>query len=60
MTESLSPNQKRAISCSAIANGKQEEWQFAYDSYLASEYINEKAALLSAMGCSKDPAILSR
>lgn len=54
----LSPNQKRVITCTAIANGGQAEWDFAYNAYKTSEVNGEKSDLLSAMGCSKDSAIL--
>ena len=57
---SLSPNQKKTLTCTAIANGGKAEWDFAYEIYLKSEVVNEKQALLSAMGCSKDAAILSK
>lgn len=54
----LSPNQKRLISCTAIENGGQSEWDFAYKIYLASTVAAEKKDLMSAMSCTKQSAIL--
>lgn len=57
--EIISPNQLRVISCAAIRNGGNAEWDFAFQKYQASEFATEKSALLSALGCTLDSAILS-
>jgi len=52
-------NQLSTISCYAIQSGGEAEWTFAYEKYQASEFAREKSALLSAMGCTQQPYLLS-
>lgn len=54
----ISPNLLRLISCSAIANGSDPEWNFGYQKYLASTLANEKIDLLKAMTCTKETDII--
>ncbi|XP_046441609.1 aminopeptidase Ey-like [Daphnia pulex] len=54
----ISPNLLRLISCTAISNGGDPEWNFGYQKYLASTLANEKLELLKAMTCAKDPDII--
>ncbi|KAK7067746.1 hypothetical protein SK128_013768 [Halocaridina rubra] len=54
----IHPNMKKTVYCTAIAEGGDEEWDFAWYKYLESEAITEKYRLLEAMGCSRDEAIL--
>lgn len=56
----MSPNQRRLISCTAIENGGEEEWNFAKRIYLNSASPAEKKDLLSAMSCTKQPNILTK
>jgi aminopeptidase N len=55
----ISPNQLRLVACTAIQNGGEAEWNFAYQKYKASEFAREKSALLSAMGCTREGYLLS-
>jgi aminopeptidase N len=47
------------VACTAIQNGGEAEWNFAYQKYKASEFAREKSALLSAMGCTREGYLLS-
>lgn len=46
--------------CTAISDGGQIEWDFAWQRYLNTNVANEKEILLTALGCSKEIWILSR
>ncbi|XP_064106708.1 aminopeptidase N-like [Macrobrachium nipponense] len=56
----ISPNQKRSVFCTAIANGGEEEWNFAFDQYQNSNFATEKDFLLSGMACTREIWILTR
>ncbi|XP_063887388.1 aminopeptidase N-like [Scylla paramamosain] len=56
----ISPNLKDVVYCTAIAAGKDKEWEFAWNQYLNSNVGSEKSRLLSALGCSRELWILSR
>ncbi|XP_068228252.1 aminopeptidase N-like [Palaemon carinicauda] len=56
----ISPNQKTSVFCTAIANGGEEEWNFAFEQYQTSNVATEADALLSGMACSKELWILNR
>ncbi|XP_069952146.1 aminopeptidase N [Cherax quadricarinatus] len=56
----VSPNLKRTVYCTAIAAGGEEEWNFGWNQYLASNVGSEKSTLLYALGCTKEIWILSR
>ncbi|XP_063887378.1 aminopeptidase N-like isoform X1 [Scylla paramamosain] len=56
----ISPNLKYVVYCTAIAAGKDKEWEFAWNQYLNSNVGSEKSRLLSALGCSRELWILSR
>ena len=46
--------------CHAIANGGQEEWDFAWDRYIKSNVGTEKEMLLQALTCTKQIGIINR
>lgn len=56
----ISPNLKGIIVCTAIREGGEEEWDFAFSRYTKSNVASEKAILLSSMTCSRQPWILSK
>ncbi|KAK7083143.1 hypothetical protein SK128_001738 [Halocaridina rubra] len=56
----ISPNEKKPVICTAIADGGEEEWNFAWNQYLTSNIATEKDALMLSMACSKEVWILSR
>ena len=56
----ISPNLLRLITCTAIANGGQREWDHGYEKYKNSTLVNEKNDLLRAITCSRDPVIINK
>ncbi|KAJ8960573.1 hypothetical protein NQ318_013862 [Aromia moschata] len=56
----ISPDLREIVYCTAISDGGQEEWEFAWQRYLNTNVANEKEILLTALGCSKETWILSR
>lgn len=59
-TSLISPNLKSTVYCTGVAEGGEEEWNFAWEQYINSNVATEKSKLLSAMGCTKEVWILSR
>jgi len=53
-------NMKSITYCNAVANGGEEEWNFAWQRYEKSNVASEKAILLSAMACTKEVWLLNR
>uniref|UniRef100_A0A1L8E2W2 Aminopeptidase n=1 Tax=Nyssomyia neivai TaxID=330878 RepID=A0A1L8E2W2_9DIPT len=56
----VSPNLKSLIYCTAIKNGDQRIWDFAWERFRRTRVASEKEILLSALGCSREPWILIR
>ncbi|KAK7793608.1 hypothetical protein R5R35_013591 [Gryllus longicercus] len=56
----ISPNLKNVVYCTALRVGGQEEWDFAWQRYLAANVGSERDLLLGALGCSRETWILSR
>lgn len=56
----ISPNLKATVYCSAIREGGQAEWDFAWERYLKSNVGSEKSLLLTALACTRETWILSR
>ncbi|XP_030759010.1 aminopeptidase N-like isoform X1 [Sitophilus oryzae] len=54
------PNLRSIIYCTAIREGSELEWNFAYEKYLESTSPSEKNVLLDALGCTKLKWLLSR
>ena len=52
-------NYKRAVTCAAIANTGDEEWDFALERYLSTDLSSEKEMLLYALSCSNSPQALN-
>ncbi|KZS09066.1 Aminopeptidase N [Daphnia magna] len=53
-------NQKATITCTAIANGGDPEWDFAFQRYLDSNVAAESSKLLFGLSCSTDPLTLQK
>ena len=53
-------NLKSVTYCNAMAEGGEEEWQFGWSQYRASEVASERDTLLSALTCSKEVWLLNR
>lgn len=56
----ISPNLKEVIYCTAMREGSFQEWYFAYERYLATTSAAEKELILSALGCTTKPWLLSK
>ncbi|XP_046442871.1 aminopeptidase N-like [Daphnia pulex] len=50
----LSPNQRNFILCAGVENGRQLEWNFAYDQYRSTDNGN----FLVAMTCTRESSII--
>ena len=46
--------------CNAIAEGGEEEWQFGWSQYQASDVATEKDSLLNSLTCAKEVWLLNR
>ncbi|CAD6993578.1 unnamed protein product [Ceratitis capitata] len=56
----IPPNLRGIVYCTALQYGNEYEWDFAFERYRMSTVSTEKELLLSALGCSLEPWILSR
>ena len=56
----ISPNLKETITCTAIREGDEVEWEFAFGRYMASNVTSEQTVLLSSLTCSEMPWILAK
>ncbi|XP_060526874.1 aminopeptidase N-like isoform X2 [Cylas formicarius] len=54
------PNLRPIAYCTAIREGSEIEWDFAYQKYLEATSPTEKNVLLDALGCTKQKWLLSR
>ena len=48
------------VYCTAIREGGEAEWEFAWARYQAANVAAEKSRLLSALGCTEEIWIMSR
>jgi aminopeptidase N len=53
-------NLRHSIYCTAVANGDESVWDFAWTQYLGANVASEKDIILRALTCSKNESILSR
>ena len=51
-------NMKNSVYCTAVANGGENEWDFAWDRYQASNVASEKNSLLGSMACTKEVLLI--
>ncbi|ALC46775.1 sda, partial [Drosophila busckii] len=56
----IKPNLKSVIYCTALAEGSYQEWYFAYKQYKRSNSASEKEEILSSLGCTTKPWLLSK
>ncbi|KAJ8921422.1 hypothetical protein NQ315_003040 [Exocentrus adspersus] len=57
---SVEPNLRAIVYCTAVREGTEIEWDFAYRRYLETQSPSEKNLLLDALGCTKLEWLLSR
>lgn len=56
----ISPNLKYTVYCSAIAAGGVEEWDFAWSMFKNTTIATEADKLMSALSCTRQPWLLNR
>ncbi|KAA0714960.1 Aminopeptidase N [Triplophysa tibetana] len=59
-TNPIHPNLRRAIYCSAIAAGDEEDWEFAWEEFQRATVAGEKDKLRYALSCTKEIWLLNR
>lgn len=59
-TFSIHPNLRKVIYCSAIANGDEYDWEFAWKEYQKATVPAEKDKLRYALSCTKEIWLLNR
>ncbi|KAK7913538.1 hypothetical protein WMY93_013749 [Mugilogobius chulae] len=57
---SISPNLRSTVYCSAIAAGGMDEWDFAWRMYKNATVASEADKLMYALSCTKQPWLLNR
>ncbi|XP_045680750.1 aminopeptidase N [Phyllostomus hastatus] len=56
----IHPNLRSAVYCNAIAEGGEEEWNFAWEQFQAATLVNEADKLRAALACTKQVWLLDR
>lgn len=56
----IHPNLRRAIYCSAIAAGDEDDWEFVWEEYQMTTVAAEKDKLRYALSCTKEIWLLNR
>ncbi|KAH8332320.1 hypothetical protein KR074_000992, partial [Drosophila pseudoananassae] len=56
----IKPNLKSVIYCTALAEGTHQEWYFAHQQYKKTTSASEKEEILSSLGCTAKPWLLSK
>ncbi|EEZ99339.1 aminopeptidase N-like protein [Tribolium castaneum] len=56
----IPPNIRDVVYCTAIRQGSEAEWRFAFNRYLNTSSVSEKNVLLDALGCTTQKWLLSR
>ncbi|KRG01187.1 aminopeptidase N isoform X2 [Drosophila mojavensis] len=56
----IKPNLKSVIYCTALAEGSYPEWYFAYKQYKRTNSASEKEEILTSLGCTTKPWLLSK
>lgn len=57
---SISPDSKPAILCTALKHGTYDDWQFLWEQYRASNFESEKVLILSALGCTQNKTAINK
>lgn len=57
---SIHPNLRKAIYCSVIASGDENDWEFAWEEYKRATVAAEKDKLRYALSCTKEIWLLNR
>lgn len=57
---SIFPNAKPAIWCTALKHGDFDDWELMWQEYRASNFESEKVMILSALGCSQNSTAINK
>ncbi|XP_014663075.1 PREDICTED: aminopeptidase N-like [Priapulus caudatus] len=57
-SEPIAPDVQELVYCTAIANGNEEEWNFAWEQFNSSNVASEETKLLRSMACTNEMWIL--
>lgn len=60
LPDSITPNLRSSIYCSAVATGGEEAWDFIWERFLEAPVVSEADKLRTALTCSTEPWILQR
>lgn len=60
ITFRLPPNLREIVYCTSIREGNEREWAFALKRYLSSNLPSEKDVILSSLGCTNKPWLLTK
>jgi len=60
LTNPIDVNMKGVAYCSAISQGGEKEWDFAWERYENANVASEKADILNNLGCTKEVWLLNR
>ena len=56
----INPNFRSVVYCQALAQGGEEEWNFAWKTYIQETDSQEKLNLLNVLACTKNKEIVQR
>ncbi|KAK3575959.1 hypothetical protein CHS0354_019277 [Potamilus streckersoni] len=60
INNTINPDIRYTVYCTAIREGGEEEWDFAYSQMLNTTIVSEENILLSALSCSRSLWVLTR
>jgi aminopeptidase N len=60
LSHRIPANLRSLVSCTALANGGEEEWDFLWNRYQESIITTEQVTILSALGCTKSESLLTQ
>lgn len=58
--DSIPSNLRSVVYCTAIEQGGARDWQFLWQRYLSNTVVTDKAAIIAALGCSKNTRTLNK
>lgn len=56
----IPPNLKSTIYCVTLREGGVQEWNFAFKQFQDTQSASEKEIILSALGCTQKPWLLTK
>jgi hypothetical protein len=56
----LSPNLQSVTYCTALRDGREDDWNFLWNKYVNSNYATEQSLILTALGCTTNQALINK